>query len=365
MHKVLFLVLIGVPLSAPSVFAQIQPQAAAKQQPKAAEQEEGEAERTPAMKPSTSNVPPNAPVITIEGLCDAPEPGNASVNSGCKTVITRSEFEELANTLQPGMPAQVRRQLANAYPRLLVLEKEAERRGVDKDPHYLESVKFAKLQLLNQELNRRMQEEASKISDKDLQDYYAKNSNNFEQAALQRIYIPRTKQLEPPKEGASATDQTAAERAGEAVMSKVAADLHTRAAAGEDFDKLEKDAYEEAGIKSNPPATTIPKIRRVNLPRSHADVFNLNPGEVSQLISDPSGYYIYKVQSKAVPTFDEVKPEIHASLQSQRMREEVQKLQDPVTTQLNEEYFSAPPAPLPPNTKPATPANEHKAQPQE
>jgi peptidyl-prolyl cis-trans isomerase C len=259
------------------------------------------------------------------------------------------------------MNSQARKQLANAYPRLLVLEKEAQRRGIENDPHYVESLKFVKMQLLNQELNRQMQEEASKIPDSELQDYYEKNSKNFEQAALQRVYVPRNKQLEPPNASPATVDQQAAEKAGEAAMAQVAADLRARTAAGEDFDKLEKAAYEAAGIKSNPPSTAIPKIRRVNLPRSHADVFNLNAGDVSQIINDPSGYYFYKVQAKSVPTLDEVKPEIRAVLQNQRMREAVQKLESSVTTELNDAYFNSSPAPLPGTAKPAMPADqEHR-----
>jgi len=360
MQQVLLTFLIIFTLGLNSSLAQNQAPPAATQNTKPAGQhdEEGEENQAPAAKSFNSSVPPNAPVITIQGLCDTPKTEVSGGTAGCKTVITRSEFEEMANTLQPGMPQQVRKQLANAYPSLLVLEKEAQKRGLEKDPHYLERMKFAKLQLLNQELNRRLEDEASKVPEKDMQDYYEKNSKNFEQAALQRLYVPRTKQLAASTNGATAADQTAAERTSEEAMAKTATELRTRAASGEDFDKLEKDAYEAGGIKSNPPTTVIPKIRRVNMPPAHAKIFDLNPGEVSQLISDPSGYYIYKVQTKSVPTFEEVKPEIHANLQNQRMREEVQKLQDSVTTQLNDAYFGPAPTSTPAIAKPAT--DDHK-----
>jgi len=330
-----------------------------------AQREEGEENEAAVAKNSVSNIPPDDPVITIQGLCDTQGSVTSSAKSDCKTVITRSEFEEMANSLQPNMPPQVRKQLANAYPNLLALEKEAQRRGLEKAPHYLERLKFAKLQLLNQELNRQFEEEASKVPEKDMQDYYARNSKNFEQASLQRIYVPRTRQLEPSNSSGNGIDQTTAQRSGEEAMAKVAATLRTQAAAGEDFDKLEKDAYEEAGIKSNPPSTLIPKIRRVNLPAAHAKIFDLNSGEISELISDPSGYYIYKIQAKSVPTLEEMKPEIRATLQNQRMREEVQKIQDSVTTQLNAAYFNPAPAPAAVNGKPAGQPKSNKAEPKE
>src|SRR5690348_12747548 len=180
-----------------------------------AQREEGEEHEAPIVKNSASNIPPDAPVITIQGLCDTQGSATASAKTDCKTVITRSEFEDMANSLQPNMPPQVRKQLANAYPNLLALEKEAQRRGLEKDPHYLERLKFAKLQLLNQELNRQFEEEASKVPEKDMQDYYARNSKNFEQASLQRIYVPRTRQLEPSNSSGNGVDQTTAQRSGE------------------------------------------------------------------------------------------------------------------------------------------------------
>ena len=340
MHRLWLIVLVALTLAAaPIARAQTQAPPAPKQQSKPAAEPDSEEEEENEAAPPNTNLPANTPVITIKGLCDAPKPSTAAAKSDCKTVITRSEFERLANTLQPGMPPQVRKQLANAYPRLLVMAKEAQRRGIEKDPHYVESVKFAKLQLLNQELNKRMQEDAARIPEKDLQDYYDKNTKSYEAAALQRVFVPRVKQIEGPKEGTTPEQQQNQEKGSEDAMKKVAEDLRTRAVAGEDFDKLQKEAYEAAGIKANPPATSIPKIRRVNLPPAHAAIFDLKPGEVSQVINDAGGHYFYKMQSKSVPPLDEVKQEIHSTLQSQRMREEVQKLQDSVTSDLNEAYF--------------------------
>ena len=71
-------------------------------------------------EPSTSAVPdkapeikagPDDPVITLKGLCtDSTQQGDA-----CKTVITRAQFEKIADALQPGMPPAMRRQLATRY----------------------------------------------------------------------------------------------------------------------------------------------------------------------------------------------------------------------------------------------------------
>jgi hypothetical protein len=316
---------------------------APRQKPQAApERDDDDDDEKPTMA-SNANVALTAPVITIKGLCDAPKPGAATSKADCKTIVTRAEFEKLANSLQPGMPPQVRKQLASAYPRLLVMSKEAQKRGLDKDPHYIETLKFAKLQILNQELTRKMQEDAARVPQPDIENYYKNNGAAYEQAAVQRVFVPKTKKIEA-KDTAS-EDYKAKVKEGEEAMTKEADDLRARAAAGEDFDKLQKEAYEAAGITNNPPATAIPKVRRANLPPTHASVFDLKPGDVSAVIHDPSGSFFYKVQSKTMPPLSEVQDEIKSTLTSQRMRDMQQKLQESVSTDLNEAYFNANAAP--------------------
>lgn len=140
----------------------------AQQQPQPGEEE------APAPHVSTSQVPPTTPVITVQGLCSSPGAGArktataakapaATASAGCKTVITRAQFERLASALNPDMPAATKRQLAEAYPRLLLFAQKARDRGVDKDPHFQEMLKFATLQLLAQNLTRDLQKKAGEI----------------------------------------------------------------------------------------------------------------------------------------------------------------------------------------------------------
>jgi len=337
------ILLVLTAATAPLAIAQT-PAPAPRQKPHSApERDDDDDEDDKPTMATNANVPATAPVITIKGLCDAPKTGATATKADCKTVITRSEFEKLANALQPGMPPQVRKQLASAYPRLLVMSKEAQKRGLEKDAHYLETLKFAKLQILNQELTRKMQEDAAKVPAADIDAYYKSNGAAFEQAAVQRVFVPKTKKIESKD---TASDEYKAKvKEGEDAMTKEADDLRARAAAGEDFDKLQKEAYEAAGIPNNPPATSIPKVRRGNLPPTHASVFDLKAGDVSPVIHDPSGSFFYKVQSKTMPPLSEVQDEIKTTLQSQRMRDMQQKLQESVSTDLNEAYFSGNPAP--------------------
>jgi len=68
-------------------------------------------------------------------------------------------------------------------------------------------------------------------------------------------------------------------------------------------------------------------------------VFDLQTGGVSQVLSDSGGLYIYKLDSKSMETLDDARAEIHNMLQSQRMKEMMDKIESPISTEINEAYF--------------------------
>src|ERR1700693_2899549 len=189
----------------------------------------------PADKAPEVKVGPDDTVITLRGFCaDAKQQGDA-----CKTVISRAQFEKLAESLQPGMSPAIRRQLATAYSRMLRMSTAAEKRGLDKQPKFDEMIYFARMQILSQELSRALQEDAGKVSDSDIEDYYKKNESSYEQATFARIFVPRAKQIVNPvvkpkagaKAGAKASATTitnqppteAQKKASEEAMTKLAA----------------------------------------------------------------------------------------------------------------------------------------------
>ena len=246
------------------------------------------------------------------------------------------------------MSLQVRRQLATAYPRLVLMAHEAQKRGLDKQPRFQEMMAFARLQILSQQLNRALQEQASQVPEKEIEQYYHDNPAGFEQATLQRILVPRNKQIEVPKDDRKDTKKEdtspAQQKAAEEAMIAEANKLRARATGGEDFEKLQKEAFEFAGLKANPPSSNIGKVRRTTLPPSQASAMDLKSGEVSQVITDPSGHYIYKMVSREVQPLEQVKDEIRNTLQNQKMRDTMQSIQQSATPELNDAYFGASPS---------------------
>jgi hypothetical protein len=342
-----------------------------------------------ALPDSAESVPATAAVLTITGVCK-PQPRPAAAKAGasakpaakttpadCKTVVTRAEFEKLVDSISAHPNPQLKRQLATAYPGILAFAQAAQKQGLDKTARFETEMKFARLQILGKELRDQISEKAAKISDEDVDSYYQAHLTTYQEFNVDRVFVPHFRpaaeakvELKDEKEGKDAKDDKDAKLTPEQQQkqkadteqeeAKLAESLRTQAAAGEDFAKLQKQAYDAAGMKMDAPPINLPKVRRNGLPPGQATVFDLKEGEVSQVISDPGGHYIYKVKAIVqMPLDDQLKNEIHGMLQGQRQREEMDKYQKSYTVENNEEYFG-PPAPagppqrMPPNRMPQT-----------
>jgi hypothetical protein len=324
----------------------------------------------------SASLPPDTVVLTITGVCPATPKTAAGAKSAaaaktataktpaadCKTEITKAEFEKTAGAVAPNVTPQLKKQLAAALPRLIALSTEAKKEGVDKTPQFAETMKFVKMQVLSQEMQKKVQKQAADIPPADVEKYYKDHPEVFQQITVDRLFVPRTKQSEPDskeeeKDEKMTDDQQKAKDAaekmktdeGEAAMTKVADELHARAAKGEEIAKLQKEAYDAAGMKVEAPSVTLTNLRRTGLPPGHAAVFNLKVGDVSDVISDSGGHYVYKVVSQSTMTMDQATNEIHSKMQNDRMREMMDKLNGSFKAIPNEAYFGPGGlAPMPP-----------------
>jgi hypothetical protein len=305
------------------------------------DRDEDKAQRSP----TTAEVPLDAPVLTIKGFCPAQNPQQmpkqpVAPENDCQTVVTRAEFEKLVDAISPAMKVQAQRQLASAYPRLLVMAHDAEQRGLDKRQRFSVLQRFSRLQILSQEMVREIQQESANVSEKAIENFYRENTHTFERARLERIFVPIRRQAEPlPEEKADDTHLKAQQTESEEAMTKEADKLRVRAAAGEDFTKLQQAAYDAAGIKATATPSDVGKVRRTNLPAAHVLAFDLKVGDLSQVITDASGHYIYKLVSKELPPLDVVKQEIKNTLRERNIQEAMQKIQQSFTTVMNPEFF--------------------------
>ena len=314
----------------------------------------------PAANPAA--VPENAPVVTLNGVCAE----KSAKPADCKTQITRAQFEQILNavtTAQPGSAAQLspsaKRNLATQYSQLLAVATKAENEGIQNTPEAQQLLKFARMQALAQAYTRDLQKKLEPTP-AEIQSYYDANSAKFEQATLERIFVPKNPGEEKGKPADEAAQKAKADK------------LRARAAAGESFDTLQKEAIE--GTKFPAPPETKTVVQRGTLPPTQEAVFNLKQGEVSQVFDEPAGYYIYKMVSEEKIPLDKLKSQISQHLLQEKMRTAVESLLKSAQPVLDEQYFGPPaqlenlpgageeetPAPKPPAGAPEKPAGESK-----
>ena len=143
--------------------------------------------------------------------------------------------------------------------------------GLIKRPEVQERLRYARLRTLASETASEIYKDSTRSSDSQITAYYNQNKSTFEKFTLERLFVPREKQ------GETNSPQ-------EAEMKSLAEKIQARAAAGEDFATLQKEANTQSGIKGDVDVKMSDVSRRV-LPENHQQVFDLSAGQVSSLIA--------------------------------------------------------------------------------
>lgn len=283
---------------------------------------------------STAEVPPDASVVTIDGVCDRSQ---TSKTKDCKTVITRAEMEGIIDVFLPGTSQALRRQFAINYARLIAATAVAQQKHLEKDPEVIRQVqtqeKVARMQVLAHALYQQIQKEAEDVPTSDIQKYYEDHLSGFDEGEVLRLSLPR---VAPTKDGRPLDESAIKAKADE---------LRERAVAGEDFEQLQRDAYTSFGIIGTAPPTKLNMVRRTNLPPDEGKVFDLQAGEVSPVLDSLGSLVVLKLVSKqSVPAAD-AEVEIKSLLQRARMQQELETATKTVKAQFNLQYLDLSSAP--------------------
>ena len=282
-----------------------------------------------------AGIGPNEPVITVKGLCEG---SHASPDSkDCVTVITRAQFEKLVADIQPNMSLPAQEHFANRYAETLILARAAHEMSLDQGLEFEEHMEIARISILSEAVSDALRERAQ-ISDKEIEAYYQQHLDDYQEANLQRLFIPRIQQMDT-KEKLTEEQQEARTRESESTMKAEAEKLRARAVAGENFGALQDEAFELAGIHAGHSNAELGATQRRELPPNQAFVMDLKPGEVSSIITDPSGYIIYRVDSKTTQPVGQVQNDIREALVGERVQQQLKSLIDAANPVLDERYF--------------------------
>ncbi len=261
-------------------------------------------------------IPQDATIVTIDGLCDPSSP--VAFKPSCKTTMTRAQFEKILFAIQPESPQAARRQFANDYTNTLVKARKARELGLDKQPDFESRVEVLRLVVTKKALELTINvQEWDKISDKQIEDYYKANPQEFVQVNLEKLFVPWFEPDDDPKKPLSEADKKKRNEQSFRDLKVEAEKLYQRASAGEDFLALQIEANKFTDTNNGTSArgdVVLERFRRKMFPPFLVPVMDEEPGHLTPILTADNGYYIFKVTKKSMLPLEKVRLEIHGEL---------------------------------------------------
>ena len=262
----------------------------------------------------------------MTGLCRDPK-GKAP----CKTTVTREELERSLRVFFPTASDADRGRAAVQYARSMAFAALAEREGLEKSPELAKlietEVKIARIRVLATAYLQDLQRQKFTETPEALEKYYTVNSKQFEQARVLRVAVPVTVPIGSGR------------RLDHAAVRAELEELRKRALAGEDLNQLQQEAYGHLDIKAAPPTVTALTVRRENLQGDEAKVFDLKPGEITEVIDSTAATVFLKLESKETLPPGAVQQEVQSALASERMGEAMKKIAGSVSDTFDLQYL--------------------------
>ena len=212
---------------------------------------------------------------------------------------------------------QGRATLLKRMAQVIALADLARADGLDKDEGIRMQIEYNANEILAAEV---MDELINKIevTDDDIKLYYLKHEEEFrfpETVKVRHILVA-------VQRGATDNDRKAAREKAEGLLKRIKE--------GEDFAKLASEFSNDAASKSK--GEELGFFPRGRMPKPFEDVaFSLKPGEVSDIIDTPYGYYILRLEEKkgaGVRTLEEARDQIREKLLELMKKEKTQDLVD-------------------------------------
>ncbi len=229
--------------------------------------------------------------------------------------ITVADVNKIVEGLPPQMRANFSKDAKGFLTQWFMLQRlvtEAEKMKLaDKSP-YKEGIQMARMQILSQALIEE-QSQLTEIPMEEQKKFYEQRKDNFTQAKLKLIYVP------------FASGATQAAAGGKKILTEPEAlakaeGLVKQARSGVDFVKLVKENSEDP-ISKEKDGDFGPVKRNDQLPDSIKQaVFSLRPGDISDPVRQPNGYYVFRLVELTPQAFQELQTALLTELKNAKLK---------------------------------------------
>ena len=291
--------------------------------------------------PATVQATPGTPAV---GAPPAPAPAPVEIKPD--TIVmeangrkyTAAEVDHMIAMLPPQYQAQARAQ-PQMLTQVLMLQKlseDAVRDELDKRSPYKEQLEFNRTNILAQaELT--IHGNTIAVNDADQAKYYKEHPEKFQEAKVRVIYIAFNPA--PDKTGADGKKLPT-----EAESKAKIEDLRKQIAAGADFGKVARENSDDKASAAKDGDFGVIKRSSPYPEPIKAAVFALRPGEMSQPIRQPNGFYLIKLEELNTSPLAEVDTQVVNDLRQERFQEWVKSIQNQFTIKVENPAYFAPKA---------------------
>jgi parvulin-like peptidyl-prolyl isomerase len=291
---------------------------------------------TPPAPPAPPAAPATSPAIitpdTVVGEVDGKK-------------YTAREVDELLKFFPPQYQRQVRADLARAVTYALTmryLAAEAEKNKLQDQSPLKETLEYQRLNTLSQAEINQIRNVDIIVKPAEEEAYYKEHPELYQEAKVKVIYVAFS--AVAPKNPAPDAKKPLTEQEAKAKIE----DLKKQVTAGADFGKLakensdDKDSAAKDGdfglIKKNSPYPE--PIKKA--------VFELKPGQVSEPIKQPNGFYLIRLEEMHVLPYAQVQATINEELKRKSFDEYMKNLQKRFEVKVENTTFFAPKPQAPP-----------------
>lgn len=285
-----------------------------------------------AQVPQGAAAPPAA-APTLPNLPD--EEVLATFPDGVK--FTMGEFRKVFAVLPPDSQQMALRDPKMFFHRwglMRSLTQMAEKSKLEEQSPYKEALNLNRIQILSQAQVSEVVKNST-VEPAELVKYYDVNKAKYKSVRVKAIYVSFNNN---PAALATGGKKPLTEEQANAKAAKLLAELR----AGADFVKLVKEHSDDEPSRSKD--GEFPTLRQTdNIPDAiKTPVFALKQGELTEVVRQPNGFYIFRAEEIIVRPFSQVREEIYNLLKDQHTNEWMAKTDREFKMTYNSTEFFAP-----------------------
>jgi peptidyl-prolyl cis-trans isomerase C len=237
---------------------------------------------------------------------------------------TAGEVDALLKLFPPQYQRQVRGDLARALSFALTMKfmaAEAEKNHLQDQSPLKETLEYQKLNALMQAEVNQIRNVEIVVLPADEEKYYKDHPELYQEAKVKVIYVAFS--AAPPKNPAPDAKKPLTEAEAKAKIE----DLKKQIVAGADFGKLAKENSDDKDSAAKDGDFGLIKKSSQYPELIKKTVFELKPGQVSEPLRQPNGFYLIRVDESHELPYEQVRVQINEELKRKRFDEYMQTLQ--------------------------------------